>query len=173
MQIECMPAKMSDAPMLSRIASETFALACQSGTDQLEIDTYVATELPPASFESFIKEPSKHLYSVMADQILAGFMLLVDGYCPSEVEGPSLELGKLYVLAEWHGKGVAAALMAKAVSVASDMNRRTLWLGVSKDNARGLAFYRKQGFSVVGGKQFIVGNEIHDDFIMSRVIGSE
>jgi diamine N-acetyltransferase len=39
---------------------------------------------------------------------------------------------------------------------------------VWKENPRGIAFYKKWGFTIVGEQGFQMGEELQEDWIMSR-----
>ena len=45
-----------------------------------------------------------------------------------------------------------------------------MWLGVNQRNERAQRFYAKHGFEVVGTKHMRVGDRIHDDFVLARVL---
>lgn len=61
---------------------------------------------------------------------------------------PTLFLGRLYVLPQHQRKGVGGALLAALVARHPGLTR--IRLTVEVDNAKGVAFYRGQGFTFVG-----------------------
>ena len=73
---------------------------------------------------------------------------------------------RLYVLPEYHGTRVSKALMELAISQACQEKHDVIWLGVSKQNYRAIAFYRKWGFEAISSQQFFVGSDIHEDYLM-------
>lgn len=77
-----------------------------------------------------------------------------------------IELKRIYTLTRMQGTGLGAALMAAATEGTS--GHRRLLLGVNAKNTRALAFYRKQGFEVIGTRRFLVGSVEHDDFVLAR-----
>jgi len=77
-----------------------------------------------------------------------------------------VELKKIYVLSRFQGTGTAQRLMAEAVSAAEGSKR--LLLGVKDDNHRAIAFYKRQGFEVIGTRQFDVGGALYDDLVLAR-----
>ena len=48
-----------------------------------------------------------------------------------------------------------------------------VWLGVWEENPRGIAFYRKCGFAVVGSHIFVVGTDPQRDVLMARPCAPE
>jgi ribosomal protein S18 acetylase RimI-like enzyme len=60
--------------------------------------------------------------------------------------------------------------MLAARTVARARQCKTIWLGVYDRNVRALEFYRKFGFTQVGGKEFTFGGRIYIDPIMSASV---
>ena len=83
---------------------------------------------------------------------------------------PTTEISKLYVLPGNHGTGVASALMDAIVERAVAAGCAGLWLGVNQENVRAQRFYAKHGFTQVGTKTFVVGTQLHHDFVMQRAL---
>ncbi|MEP7117633.1 MAG: GNAT family N-acetyltransferase, partial [Acidobacteriota bacterium] len=62
---------------------------------------------------------------------LAGFAQVRRREPPACVEGPlPIELHRFYVDQTWHGRGVAAQLMAAGVAAIRELGGRTVWLSV-------------------------------------------
>ena len=78
------------------------------------------------------------------------------------------ELSKLYVLADFHGQGVAAKLMDATLAVAVEWGATRVWLGVNKQNLRAQRFYIKRGFAINGTRIFRLGEHVEDDYLMVR-----
>lgn len=81
-----------------------------------------------------------------------------------------VEIERLYVSKEWHGRGVAQDLMATAIGLAEARGADQVWLGVWERNPRAIAFYRKCGFAEVGEHTFLLGTDPQRDIVMKRVI---
>jgi len=79
-----------------------------------------------------------------------------------------IELGRLYVLKEFQGRGIAEKLMNECFDVAKSKNYRTMWLGVWEHNFRAQKFYEKLGFVRVGEHIFQLGSDAQTDWVMER-----
>lgn len=99
-----------------------------------------------------------------------GYALLAAPALPGSETG-DLELKRIYILSRFQGCGLGAALMHKAAGEAAQAGALRLLLGVYADNARALAFYRKQGFARIADRRFRVGNRDYDDVVLARMLG--
>ncbi len=74
------------------------------------------------------------------------------GYVTIERDGPvpgAAYLRNIVVKAEYRQKGLGHVLLEQGLTVARDMNRRTLALRVDPANGPAVAFYRKENFTTV------------------------
>ena len=104
-----------------------------------------------------------------ADQ-LAGFVKLGPPELPVETPPDTIELCQLYVRKDWHGTGVAAELMQRALAAAEERGARHMQLSVYVDNHRARRFYERYGFEPVGRYDFMVGSHADDDLVLRHVI---
>lgn len=103
---------------------------------------------------------------------LAGCIVLRAGQVPDGVEGQSpIQLWRIFVHPEHQGTDVASSLLSRALAHAHENGHDVVWLGTSEDNARAIAFYRRNGFRPLGVAQLHHGHESHRDLIMSRALG--
>ncbi len=72
------------------------------------------------------------------------------GLAQWRVDGDAVEVLRLYVDRMCHGTGLGQAPMAAVVTDAALRGKRSLCLGVWDRNERAIAFYRRQGFYVMG-----------------------
>jgi GNAT superfamily N-acetyltransferase len=92
---------------------------------------------------------------------------------PFEVTGPTVELRQFYVLAPWHGSGLARTMMAWVIDEARARGAEQLYLSVFTDNHRARRFYERYGFEAVGTYHFMVGTHADDDIIMRLDLDGE
>lgn len=82
----------------------------------------------------------------------------------------ALELQQIYVLREWHGRGVAEHLMLWAQDRARTLGAPEIYLTVFDHNERAKRFYMRHGFIEVGHCTFQLGNRIDDDRIWRKTL---
>lgn len=157
-----------DAGALAALAARTFPLACPPTVTATDIAAFIAAELSAARFADYLADPARTVLTVASGGRLAGYAMLVRD---ETGDPPAVELSKMYVLPDYHGSGVSAALMDAALAAAAaDMGARDVWLGVNQRNRRAQRFYAKHGFTLNGTRTFQVGGTLEHDYVMTRAL---
>jgi ribosomal protein S18 acetylase RimI-like enzyme len=92
-----------------------------------------------------------------------GYAVLTAPDFPIDRLPGDIELRRIYTLRQVYGSGVGGALMERALADARACDGKRLLLGVWEHNVRARTFYERQGFSVIGSREFVVGGEVHVD----------
>lgn len=101
----------------------------------------------------------------------AGYLVLTPPTLPpGEADPRDLEVMRIYVLSRYHGSGLGHALMQHALGHARQAGKRRLVLGMHKQNHQALRFYERQGFSIVGTRDFQVGAQLCADWVLARTV---
>lgn len=165
------PAVSADASALAELAARTFHETFAADNRPEDMAAHAAESYGPALQAREISDPDIVTVLVHVDEELVGFSQLRRGLAPACVRGEApVEVWRFYVAKQYHGKGIAQALMARVDADAQQMGARTLWLGVWERNERAKAFYRKCGFVDVGAHVYMVGSDAQTDRIMKREI---
>jgi ribosomal protein S18 acetylase RimI-like enzyme len=172
-------ATADDAAALHVLAAATFPLASPPDTRREDNDAFIAAHLSEARFADYLADPARIVFLALLDDAPVGYTMLVVGE-PSDAEAakavthrPTVELSKIYVLADQHQTGIAGELMETSMRAAKASGARSVWLGVNQRNERANRFYEKQGFRVVGTKHFLVGTRLFEDYVRERPIASD
>lgn len=172
--VEISDAVEADAVELAELAAATFPLACPPTSPPGDITAFIAAHLSRTRFTDYLADPSRTVLAARAGGRMVGYAMLIDGVgtdpdvAQAVAPRPAIELSKLYVRAESHGSGVAAALMDATVNRAAGAGARCVWLGVNQRNSRAQRFYGKHGFVVAGTKTFPMGTHTEQDYVMVR-----
>lgn len=78
----------------------------------------------------------------------------------------ALEIERIYILKEFHGKNVGQFLYEKAIEIATQKNLLYVWLGVWEENSRAISSYKKNGFIEFDKHIFRLGNYEQTDIMM-------
>lgn len=98
-----------------------------------------------------------------------GYSLLTEPDFPAGLarEG-DLELKRIYLFSRFHGSGIGPGLIDAALNRARAHAAKRVLLGVHPDNARAIAFYKRNGFSQIGTRPFHLGPETFLDPVFAK-----
>lgn len=119
-----------------------------------------------ASWSSELVDPAFTVRIAEAEGAMIGYAKLGPPHLPFTPASAAAELRQLYVLAPWHGTGVAAALIDWVIAAARAGGADDLFLSVFTDNHRARRFYTRYGFEPVGTYAFMVGTHADEDIVM-------
>jgi ribosomal protein S18 acetylase RimI-like enzyme len=158
-----------DAPALAALAERTFVEAFGARNRPADLALHLERSYGAAIQLGEILDPGLATFVAVRAGELIAYVQLSWGEPPPEVRGRRpLEIRRFYVDAPWHGRGLAQRLMAAALAFAAERGADVVWLGVWEENPRGIAFYAKCGFTVVGHHIFVVGSDPQRDLLMAR-----
>ena len=164
-------AAIDDVDMLSAFGRRVFGQTFAPENTPEDLQAYLDEAYVEARQREEIVDPRIDTLLLEERGDLIAFAQLRDGSTGNGVTGlRPLELWRFYVDFPWHGRGVAQALMTSVEDAARARGAGTLWLGVWERNVRAQAFYRKQGFTVVGSQVFVLGSDPQRDLIMAKEI---
>ena len=96
-----------------------------------------------------------------------GYLKLNFGEAQTELkEASGMEIERIYVLKNYHGKAIGKILCEKAFSIAVELKLEYLWLGVWEKNERAINFYKKNGFVEFATHSFMLGDDNQTDIMM-------
>jgi ribosomal protein S18 acetylase RimI-like enzyme len=161
----------SDAGVLTAFARRTFTETYAPDNRPQDVAAYVDASFGEEIQKAEMADPRVAYLLAEVDGVLAGYVQLRDAPPPNgiAVDGP-MEIARFYVGADWHGRGVAGALMRAGEAHAAGCGARSLWLCVWRRNARAIRFYQKCGFGVVGEMEFTMGSDVQMDHVMAREV---
>ncbi|HEX7828179.1 MAG TPA: GNAT family N-acetyltransferase [Thermoanaerobaculia bacterium] len=154
-------AKLSEAAPLAELAERTFRDAFAAQNTAEDMDAYIARTYGVEHQRRELQDPKITTFVVENDGALIAFAQIK--HSESDVE-----LARIYVDRNFHGKGIAQDLMQAVFDVARNANVQSVWLGVWEHNPRAIAFYEKCGFRITGKHPFLLGSDLQTDLVMTR-----
>ena len=168
------PAEISDASDISKLGSALWTTSFGWSVSPENLDAYLQCAYTPQAWEKELTNPTSAVFVARsggsASKIL-GFVQLsrvMTEPCLESVEGRLVELQKIYVDAETHGKGLGKALIKHVENEAKREGFDYMWLGVWGENQRAQKLYESQGFRKVGEHDFLIGDEAQTDWILLK-----
>ena len=116
---------------------------------------------------SELTNPNSEFYFALFDNKVIGYLKINFGQAQTELKDQNaLEIERIYVLKEFHGKKVGQILYDKAFDIAKQTSANYLWLGVWEENPRAINFYKKNGFVEFDKHIFKLGTDEQTDIMM-------
>lgn len=162
---------VADAAALAEIGARTFHETFAADNRPDDMAAYLATSFGVSQQTAELASADYVTLLACAGATPIAFAQVRRKEPPACVEGPApVELHRFYVDRQWHGRGVAAPLMAASADAIRALGGRTAWLSVWEHNPRARAFYVKCGFRQTGTAEFWVGPDCQTDHILERTI---
>lgn len=160
-----------DAAVLADLARTTFYDTFAATNDATDMALHLQRSYGVAQQTAELQDPDITTLLVERDAAAIAYAQIRDNHVPDCVTGPApVELWRFYVHRDWHGGGVAQALMDRVKAEARQRGAQTLWLGVWEHNHRARAFYAKCGFADVGEHIFQFGTDPQTDRVMTMAL---
>jgi ribosomal protein S18 acetylase RimI-like enzyme len=162
-------ATLADATLISTLGAETFVASFGAQNTAANIAMHINKAYGDGVQQREIADPTVTYLIAEKDGRTAGYACVKAGEAPPAVTGPSpVEVLRFYVVKDFHGTGIAQAMMDACAADARERGGRTLWLGVWDQNPRAIRFYTKWGFEDVGGQTFMLGDDPQQDRVLAR-----
>lgn len=142
---------------------DTFTGTCTEEDMQLFLDQYYN----PVQLGAELNDTETFCLFAEVDGKPVAYLQFKEDYenFPLMKQWKALELKRIYILKEFHGKGVAQQLLKYIFEFARQNNYEVIWLGVWESNKRAQRFYEKYGFVNAGhNHNFPIGNTPQTDF---------
>lgn len=132
------------------------------------ISEYVLSEFTAEKVASKINSTSYQYIISETEGNLTGLVSLdLSGTCPITSKLIP-ELDRLYIQEPFTGLGLGSKLLDAAMEACKESGHDKLWLTVYHKNTRALAFYKRHNFKKVGDTNFVLNNEPHLNFVLSK-----
>jgi ribosomal protein S18 acetylase RimI-like enzyme len=173
-QIEITRATVNDIERLQEIGRKTFFETFSAANTEENMKKYLEEGFSTNKLAEELKNPNSEFYLALLDGHVIGYLKLNFGKSQTEIkDDKALEIERIYVAKEFHGKKVGQLLYEKAIDVAKQKNADYVWLGVWEENPRAINFYRKNGFVEFNKHVFKLGADEQTDIMMKLRLRNE
>ena len=115
-----------------------------------------------------LTDPKVRFVLAESDGHLVAFVELgFDRSCPVPNDA-SVEIARLYVLRNFHRRGVGQALSAHAERIALEHGHSALWLTAWSGNAPALAFYPHLGYANIGRTEYVIEDQRYENQVFAK-----
>lgn len=152
---------------LQEICRNTFFETFSSSNSEENMTKYLEEGFSIPKLTTELNNLNSEFYFALYEHKPIGYLKVNFGESQTEQSiEHALEIERIYVLNEFHGKKVGQLLFEKAKKIAISKKLNHLWLGVWEHNTRALQFYKKNGFMEFGQHVFVLGDDKQTDILM-------
>jgi len=156
-----------DLPQLQKIARQTFVEAFEAENTKATFNKYLDENFSLEHLKKEFENIHSTFYFLENNEGVIGYLKVNVYNAQTEQKlTDALEVERIYLLTKYRGQGIGNLLMDKAINVAKDLRKKTVWLGVWEDNPSSIKFYQKYGFKIFDKHIFMMGDEEQKDFLM-------
>ena len=157
----------NDIASLQSIGKQTFYETFAAGNTEEDMQMYLNESFRTDKLTMELQEPNSEFYFALLNNEPIGYLKLNFGAAQTELKDETaIEIERIYVLKEFHGKLVGQVLYNQALEVAKQASANYIWLGVWEKNLRAINFYTKNGFEEFDKHLFKLGKDEQTDIMM-------
>ncbi len=160
-------AQLSDIEALRVIGRKTFIETFADLNSAENMKQYLEEGFATEKLTEELSNENSEFYFAVLEEKVIGYLKINMADAQTELESEnSLEIERIYILRDYYGKNVGQLLLEKALSIANDLKKQYVWLGVWEQNTRAISFYKKYGFIEYDKHVFILGDDHQTDILM-------
>jgi ribosomal protein S18 acetylase RimI-like enzyme len=164
---------LNNIKQLQEIGRKTFYETFAGSNTEEDMQKYLDESFAETKLTEELTDPNSEFYFAILDDNVIGYLKVNFGQSQTELkDDKALEIERIYVPKEFHGKKVGQILYDKALQVARQKNADYVWLGVWEENPRAISFYKKNGFVEFDKHIFKLGNDEQTDIMMKLKINN-
>lgn len=158
---------IDDLEELQKIGRKTFEETFSESNSEQNMKDYLEQGFSKEKLTSEFNDQNSEFYFATIENEIVGYLKINFGESQTELkDSKSLEIERIYVLKEFHGKSVGQLLYDKAIEIAKLKESEYVWLGVWEENPRAIRFYTKNGFVAFDKHIFKLGDDEQTDIMM-------
>ncbi|MCW2258702.1 MULTISPECIES: GNAT family N-acetyltransferase [Sphingobacterium] len=162
---------LSDIKDLQKIGKQTFFETFSESNSEENMKKYLEEGFSVDKLTEELTNPYSEFYFALDNQEVIGYLKLNVGESQTEEQHhESLEIERIYVLQDYHGKKIGQILYEKALQIALERKSEYVWLGVWEENPRAISFYKKNGFIEFDKHIFVLGDDEQTDIMMKKML---
>lgn len=162
---------LEDINELQKIGRKTFFETFASGNTEEDMKKYLEESFSLEKLTAEINDQNAEIYFAELDNTAIGYLKLNFGKSQTELkDDTALEIERIYVSQDFHGKKIGQMLYEKAIQVAKEKAVKYIWLGVWDENPRAINFYKKNGFVEFDKHIFRLGSAEQTDIMMKKML---
>lgn len=162
-------ATLDHLEQLQKLSITTFTETFAEVNTAENLQKYLDKSFNKEQLTAELSDENSQFFIAFLNEIPVGYAKINVNTAQTEQHNlDAMELHRIYVLKEYHGKKVAQKLLEKVLQIAREKEVPQLWLGVWEENKRALQFYKNNGFTVFDQHDFWMGDDKQTDLLLQR-----
>lgn len=171
MPIQIREVGINDLAILRSISIDTFTETFASVNTEENMNNYILNSLSTDKLTTELNNLQSRFFFALDQGRVIGYLKINLGESQTDVkDSEALEIERIYVLNEYHGKKLGQLLLNHALQLASEMHLKYIWLGVWEENTKAINFYQKNGFIAFDKHYFKLGDDLQTDILMKLTL---
>jgi len=167
--IQIKKVEASEADTLLAYSKQTFYEFFAHLNEPANMEAYSSVAFTLQNIQGQLSNPDSEFYFAMLNDAIVGYVKLNFNDAQTEYKDKNaLEIERIYVSGEHHGKQIGKQLLDFAIKTARSKQFAYVWLGVWEHNEKALGFYKHQGFELCGSHDFMLGDDKQTDLLMKK-----
>jgi GNAT superfamily N-acetyltransferase len=160
--------KFEDIPNFRETAIQCFTENYKAGNEDQYFNAYLRDNFSLTQLEKEYHTLDIKSFLIKEGDCIIGIIKLSFNKSQYTYFGPEwMELSRIYLLKEYHGKGYGKRAFEFSIQKAKSLRKSKLWLGVWPKNETAITFYTHMGMSVYGTHAFNFGGLIEEDLVFT------
>lgn len=152
-----------DAKILSKLSIASFLPAHGHSASKKDINDYVSKSFSEESLKKDLEDKNNHYYFIFYKNKIAGYSKIVLNDSSNEIASKNITyMSRLYLLEKYYGLGLGKIIFDYNLSICKKNKQAGVWLKVWVENQKGINFYTKAGFRIIGKSNFKI-SETHSN----------
>lgn len=165
-RVEIRPAAEEHLPALAKLAGVIWRQHYPGIISHAQIDYMLGKMYALDTLRAELRQHGVLFYRLLVADRFVGFAAI-----GPEAERDVMKLHKCYLLPELHGRGYGSLLLQHCERAARQHGARRLILAVNKHNAKAVAAYQRNGFTVTDSVVTDFGSGfVMDDYLMAKAL---
>ena len=165
--IQIQKISLTEIVQLQKISRQTFKETFSESNSEENMKSYLEEGFSKEKLTAELSDKNSEFYFATLENEVIGYLKVNCEESQTELkDSKALEIERIYVSKEFHGKSVGQLLYDKAIEIAKQKGSEYVWLGVWEENPRAISFYKKNGFVEFDKHIFKLGEDEQTDIMM-------
>jgi len=163
--------QVSEVDILLSYSKKTFYDFFANLNEPANMEAYSSVAFTPQRMLAELSNPDAEFYFAMLDNAVAGYLKLNFKGAQTEFRDKNaMEIERIYVSGEHHGKHIGKQLLEFSLQIARNNQFEYVWLGVWVHNYKAIGFYEHNGFKAFSSHEFLLGDDRQTDLLMKKML---